>query len=573
MMKSLSSSLVPLLSALCLSCGTLASGVQSCRNVPGSPGYPTTATWSGFNATISGRLIDVVPSAKYCANLPGGSCTDAQWTSHLFRTVIPGAMDAYNFEQGYDLSPPTLCLRNGTTCGQGNVPIYSVEAKTVEDIQAAVIFAGKHNLRVAVKASGHDNSGRSTAPKSLLIRTTHLTNVTFITDSFLVGSQSMGSAVTLGSGVMAKMLYRAGRENGKAVVGGSSASVCMAGGYVQGAGHSSLSPLLGLAADNALVQHCYPPVGNCSKSIVISHPDLFYAVRGGGAGSWGVVIAVTFRTFPTFNATTGSLTLAAADNTAASAVARIHAEHIFDLDSVSASHAFIVSRDSIGEGTSLTVSGIFPNVSTSESKTLLGPFLSASLSVPGVSSLVSETYSTSSINDALYQEDDAAGANAVLGSRLIPTELYRRSPAKVGMVYKQLLDTGTTMIIENVVGGGRVAENAKIPSAIHPAWRTAKNHIIIANLWSDSASLREINAVRKKFQTQQLSILEKISGPNAGAYSNEADGMEPDFMTTFFGPNYAKLSAIKRKYDPKDLFIVTAGVGSERWDQWGICKV
>jgi hypothetical protein len=44
-------------------------------------------------------------------------------------------------------------------------------------------------------------------------------------------------------------------------------------------------------------------------------------------------------------------------------------------------------------------------------------------------------------------------------------------------------------------------------------------------------------------------------------------------MTTFFGPNYAKLSAIKRKYDPKDLFIVTAGVGSERWDQLGICKV
>ncbi|KAJ7118087.1 hypothetical protein C8R44DRAFT_559976, partial [Mycena epipterygia] len=62
-------------------------------------------------------------------------------------------------------------------------------------------------------------------------------------------------------------------------------------------------------------------------------------------------------------------------------------------------------------------------------------------------------------------------------------------------------------------------------------------------------------------------ILEKMSGPNARAYSNKADVMEPNFQTTFFGPNYAKLSAIKAKYDPDDLFIVHTGVGSERWDE------
>jgi hypothetical protein len=66
-----------------------------------------------------------------------------------------------------------------------------------------------------------------------------------------------------------------------------------------------------------------------------------------------------------------------------------------------------------------------------------------------------------------------------------------------------------------------VAENANISSAVHPAWRTAKNHVnidqtivskartitnslqvIIANLWQDSASLQELNAVREKFKTQ-----------------------------------------------------------------------
>lgn len=58
--------------------------------------------------------------------------------------------------------------------------------------------------------------------------------------------------MTVGSGVELNTMYNASKEVGKIVVGGAPASVVAAGGYVQGAGHSSLSPLLGLAADNAL---------------------------------------------------------------------------------------------------------------------------------------------------------------------------------------------------------------------------------------------------------------------------------------------------------------------------------
>lgn len=62
----------------------------------------------------------------------------------------------------------------------------------------------------------------------------------------------MGSAVTVGSGVPLNMLYQAAKANGKTFVGGSAATVAAAGGYVQGAGHSALSPKYGLAADNVL---------------------------------------------------------------------------------------------------------------------------------------------------------------------------------------------------------------------------------------------------------------------------------------------------------------------------------
>ena len=79
--------------------------------------------------------------------------------------------------------------------------------------------------------------------------------------------------------------------------------------------------------------------------------------------------------------------------------------------------------------------------------------------------------------------------------------------------------------------------------------------------------------MKEAFQTIQLPIIEELVGPDAGSYSNEADSIEPNFQTTFYGPNYNKLLSIKRKYDPHGLFIVNSGVGSEEWDADGFCRV
>jgi len=61
-----------------------------CRNQPGSIGYPSAENWSALNDSIDDRLVKVVPSAKACAEL---GCTDAQWSSGIFRQGIPGAMN------------------------------------------------------------------------------------------------------------------------------------------------------------------------------------------------------------------------------------------------------------------------------------------------------------------------------------------------------------------------------------------------------------------------------------------------------------------------------------------------
>ncbi|KAJ7056672.1 FAD-binding domain-containing protein [Mycena amicta] len=566
-MNSLTSTVVFLLGALLAQ----TSSATRCRNVPGDAGYPATTTWDAFNASISGRLVAVVPSAKFCANIPGG-CTDAQWTSSTFRGAIPGAMCQVNWEQGYDLDPPSLCLRNGTTCGQGDVPLYSVEAETVEDVQAAIKFASKHNLRLVVKSSGHDYLGRSTAPNSLLIRVANFKNISFNED-FTVAGKHLGPAVTFGSGVYANALYERTKAEGKIAVVATAATVAPGGGQIQGGGHSALSPALGLVADNALEFSVVVASGDLLRVNSASHSDLFFALRGGGSGSWGVIISATIRTFPTFNATFSLIILGGLGNTIAGQLATIHAQHIFDWDSVSAGQYFWIIKNGTDADApfGFAVISYMPNTTVEQSNALLAPFLNASLAIPGVIVVEQETQSAD-INDILFSADDGVGANIFMGSRLIPEAVYRHSPEKVGPVYKQLLDNGTTEILGHLVAGGKVAQNAGISSAVHPAWRTAKSHIVLINQFTDSASIDEIHLLRKRFQTVQLPVLEKLSGPNAGSYSNEAD-IEPHFQTTFFGPNYAKLSAIKARYDPKDLFIVAAGVGSERWDEMGLCTV
>ena len=79
--------------------------------------------------------------------------------------------------------------------------------------------------------------------------------------------------------------------------------------------------------------------------------------------------------------------------------------------------------------------------------------------------------------------------------------------------------------------------------------------------------------MKEAFQTLQLPIIEELIRSDAGSYSNEADSLEANFQTTFYGPNYDRLLDIKHKYDPDGLFIVAGGVGSEEWDADGLCQV
>lgn len=118
------------------------------------------------------------------------------------------------------------------------------------------------------------------------------------------------------AGTLFRELYQFAEDHGITVVGGSDRTVGPSGGWViaslqisirsetatdifwQGGGHSMLSNNFGLGADRVLQYRVVTPQGEYLTANACQNTDLFYALRGGGGGTFGVVMESTFLAEP-----------------------------------------------------------------------------------------------------------------------------------------------------------------------------------------------------------------------------------------------------------------------------------
>lgn len=181
---------------------------------------------------------------------------------------------------------------------------------------------------------------------------------------------------------------------------------------------------------------------------------VFWAMRGGGAGSWGVIVSATFQTFPTFDAAVSFITITTNTTEQMAQVAKVHAQHIFDLDALRGGQYFYLSTPGlfppsiISEGLNtgvptMVLNSYFPSSSVAQAAAALKPFIEDVRKVEGVITL-SERNVLRNINEALTSPDDFVGVNLVLGSRLIPASAYENATL-VGEVYSQLMNKGTML--------------------------------------------------------------------------------------------------------------------------------
>ncbi|KAH7909019.1 hypothetical protein BJ138DRAFT_279152, partial [Hygrophoropsis aurantiaca] len=150
---------------------------SSCRCLYGQQCWPSSSDFSSLQSQLSQPLIYPIPTASGCypPSSPSGNCSDIQanWYNSTWRADHPGSMDMTNYESFiFKNGSISACYFNtslGTPCEQGNVPVIGVDARSVGDVQAAVKFAASHNLRMAIKNTGHDYAGRSAARNAFML--------------------------------------------------------------------------------------------------------------------------------------------------------------------------------------------------------------------------------------------------------------------------------------------------------------------------------------------------------------------------------------------------------------------
>jgi FAD/FMN-containing dehydrogenase len=193
---------------------------------------------------------------------------------------------------GCPISP--LSAPNGDikgNCVQGSVADYYIDVQATSQVEAALKFANKYGIQVVVKNSGHDYLGRSTAPHALALWMHNFQPPIKLTENFVPEGckDAVGRVVTFGAGQQFDGIYKFAEANKVTVLGGSSATVGAAGGWITGGGHGMLSPVFGLGVDNVQQFHVVLPNGTSVTANRCKNPDVFSAPRGGGGGTFGLI--------------------------------------------------------------------------------------------------------------------------------------------------------------------------------------------------------------------------------------------------------------------------------------------
>jgi FAD/FMN-containing dehydrogenase len=180
-------------------------------------------------------------------------------------------------------------------CVDGTYVQYSVDVSKPQDIAATIKFAQDKNIRLVIRNTGHDYNGKSTGAGALAVWTHHLKDIKIIDYK---SAAYTGKAIQVGAGVQGFEAVAAANASGLAVVTGECPTVGYAGGYTQGGGHSALASRYGLAADQTLEFEVVDGTGRLMTATRDKNPDMFWALSGGGGGTYGVVSLLATMMLP-----------------------------------------------------------------------------------------------------------------------------------------------------------------------------------------------------------------------------------------------------------------------------------
>ncbi|GAP85605.2 putative FAD binding domain-containing protein [Rosellinia necatrix] len=529
------------------------SGSQ-CRCFPGDECWPSPAQWTALNQSVNGALVATVPIASPCHDTFPGVAYDeekcaeiqANWPRpELHERTTHSCMAAIFANMSCD--PFTA---RDAPCRIGTYVPYAVNASGAADYKTTIAFAKAHNIRLVIRNTGHDYMGKSTGAGALALWT-HYIKGTHIFD-YSSPSYS-GKAMKIGAGVVAGEAQQAATAEGYVVVEGDCETVGIAGGYTQGGGTSPLASKFGLGSDQVLEWEVITADGTLLVATPTQNKDLYWALSGGGGGTYGAVLSMTVKLHN--NMPTAAITLSFSEATDTFwDILRIFVMNLPAAVDAGATLYWMV----VPGNTFLMPQTYFPNGTAVEFTRLLQPTFQALDDNKIEYALNQLDFPT--FQDAYNNLNPTMNISAInLGGRIIPRSLVAADDSASDLVGAIRSMTDNFAAFAGISMDVRKPPTS--PNAVHPAWRDS---IFLAfyGLQYDQTNYTA-NVVAQSVVNDVLSPpLVKLT-PGGAAYLNEANFNQPDWQQSFYGENYAKLLAIKKKYDPHNVFWGKTAVGSE----------
>jgi FAD/FMN-containing dehydrogenase len=502
----------------------------------------------GTVATLGGgavlALAGCAPESTDVAPSPSTTPTPSTWDQladsvdgEVLRYADPGYDDARLVQNPrYDSAMPEGILLAGS----------------VDDVVAGLAFARAADVPVALRSGGHSYTGWSAGgaegtdvPPSLVVSTARLdaVNVT-------------GETLTVGPGARLAAVYAALGEAGRAIGSGSCGTVGI-GGITLGGGVGVLSRSFGLTADQLTEVEIVTADGRVVRADSETEPDLFWASRGGGGGSVGVVTSLTFRTQPAPEVSSFSLSFPWAS---ALTVLGAWEQWAPTADDRLWSTLRMLTGERHPSGPSITVSGTWTGPAE-ELDALLDDFTGPLRRIYGVQRTASDPVRRSYADAMLFSAGcdtaeecvpepdgvlrrESQSATSSIGTRALLIDEAAQLVAAVTAA------AGTGGLVEgdaslHALGGavGRVAADAT-PVPFRGALYTVQYTAVFAD-GADPAPFDELVRGLRSTMTPAW---------GSGAYVNYADAGVEDPARDYFGGNAERLQTIKKTADPDRVF-------------------
>ena len=568
---------------------------SAARVRPGDALWPSQADWGRLQQQVGGRLIAVQSPWTACRAAPAGAACD-----RLFKSL----------KNPYFISDDVALTQTlGWVDAWTSMPsAYAVAAKSTADVVAAVDFARDHRLRLVVKGGGHSYQGTSNAADSLLIWTRKMDAVA-LHDAFVAdgctGQAPPQRAVTVEAGALWAQVYDAVTTKGGGYVQGGGCLTVGVAGLVQSGGFGSFSKRFGLAAGSLLQAEVVTADGAVRIANACTNPELFWALKGGGGGSFGVVTRLTLRVHElpqNFGAV--NLTIRAKSP---QGYRRLIAM-VLDFYQGALMNPHWGEQIRLQHDDVVKVSMVFQGLGRSQAQAVWQPFREALESAPQdfsvdfaplaiVSTSARDFWSPTFIKRTLgfigrderpgapdtnvFWPGDEGQAGQVLHgyeSGWLPAALLHgeRRTALADALFAATRHWSVSLHFnKGLAGAPPEAIAAARDTPMNPAVPDAFALVIVGAregaAYPGTAGHEPDRALatgEAQAVARAMAPLRKLV-PGAGAYVAESNYFQPDWQRAFWGANYPRLLAVKRQVDPQGLFFVHHGVGTEGWSDDG----